>query len=221
MIQERYRMISTMTYKLTRGTVENGIEDGVQRVVNRRSRTPEHFPEFHMEAFRAQPHLRPMELSETLGDSDVSYFEVRVRGGASVGIEVDGESSVLFESYAHIGWLSTSYGYHSDDGRFYWSDNNNAWGGEQNAEYGEPWETFHNRGDDCVIGCGFHHDTYEMFFTKNGKFQGMVDHSLVRARYRAAFALHKHGDRGEINFGSKPFLFDIEEYCYKMEDDDL
>jgi len=58
------------------------------------------------------------------------------------------------------GWRTKSWGYHSDDGKFYSESN-------RGTDYGETYMT----GD--VIGCGGDIQRKNLFFTKNGVHLGM------------------------------------------------
>jgi len=65
-----------------------------------------------------------------------------------------------------------------------------------------------------VVGCGYNCMTNELFFTKDGKFLGLVPfkpHAGVS--YAAAVTLHVIDDRVKLNSGHLPFLFDIYQFC--------
>lgn len=119
------------------------------------------------------------------------------------------------------GWDTHSYGYHSDDGRFFHGSSTNGTqltptaDGEMSSTYGE--------GD--TVGCGFiyppllHHgegNHPRLFFTKNGK---LVGSSVIRDQYFFDHAWFPTVGTDsytpiEMNFGCKgvPFAFDVELY---------
>lgn len=172
--------------------------------------------------YRARPALRPLFVSPT---GPVSYFELRVWGGASVGIEsAESEElsilrTVFRRNQVHLGWINTSYGFHSDDGSFYWSEIEGGRWSEDVLDYSQPWTGVHDAYDDaCVVGCGFHHVDNALFFTKNGKYLGKAPRNIhPRDDYLAAFALDERGNTAQVNFGSSAFEFDIEAHCAQDE----
>jgi len=129
-----------------------------------------------------------------VGQDPVPYFEVRVEGGASVGMA--GEQ-VAVEA-GHVGWQAETFGYHSDDGSF--------WSHGRMAPYGPPYG---ERTD--IIGCGVT-PSRAVFFTKNGRLLGNAVEVATAQTLLPAVALHDRGDQAWVNLGLSPFLFDIEKH---------
>ena len=167
---------------------------------------------YGIQSVRFEDELQPLWFTEDFLGMDLCYFEAHVQGGASVGI-VSIANNELKECYGrgsrkHIGWDGISYGFHSDDGDIFWNDGNDPFGG-RNVTFGTPW------GDSSVIGCGYDRVGSKLFFTVDGQFIGEFNAaSIPKSRYSAAVTLHEYDDSATINFGSAPFLFDIEMYCY-------
>ena len=63
---------------------------------------------------------------------------------------------------------------------------------------------------DDVIGCGLHFRTREIFFTKNGKNLGVAFTEPGHAYYPTV-GLHSQGETVTLNFGSRPFVFPLDE----------
>ena len=176
----------------------------------------------HGVVLRAAEPMYPIE-------DDLAYYEVRVSGssvGVSNGRFYDGTGA------CHLGWRKTSYGYHSDDGSKWRNDkvagprsNGMMINGEKYAESfgGEKGSKVD------VIGCGIDYQRRAIFFTKNGKFQGVAftDIECGSQQLYPTVALHENGDKCHFNFGytlpwvhstssrpdSGPFLFDLPAYA--------
>ena len=163
---------------------------------------------------------------------NVSYFEfVLKRGGASVGLvalQRDNNNHhhgqtihVGPRSHQHVGWQPISYGFHSDDGHFFWHDGSPGvpFGG-QCAAFGPAWST-NDSNQPSTVGCGLDLDSGQIFFTLAGELMN-DDKELPQVErgevYAAAVSLHERGDHGEINFGTQAFCFDIESYMTKRND---
>jgi len=110
----------------------------------------------------------------------------------------------LSESYVSVnrlpGWDPASYGYHGDDGKFFASSGK-----------GKPYGPTFGTGD--VIGCGVDYTHGQMFFTKNGAYLGIAsDHMSTGNPLYPTVGMQSPGSATEVNFGAKPFLYDIDEY---------
>eukprot|EP00667_Euglena_gracilis_P018052 EG_transcript_19140 len=132
---------------------------------------------------------------EAVAAHPVPYFEVKVKGGASVGFVRDAEAAVAGGD--HIGWGSQTCGYHSDDG--------SVWADGSIRTHAAPYGT----GD--VLGCGVT-PSRTVFFTKNGQRLEGVELTVGRHAVLPAVALHDKGDEALVNLGRDPFLFDVEAY---------
>ena len=131
------------------------------------------------------------------------YFEFTVVDGGDRGCIVLGFSDAGFKLSRQPGWEPNSYGYHGDDGRKYHSSG----GGE---EYAPPY----GAGD--TVGAGYHLGKQEIFFTKNGKYLGTA-FTGVRGHLFPTVGLHSNNEHVELNFGQKPFKFDIDSMLAEEE----
>ena len=129
-------------------------------------------------------------------DMEVFYFEFTVLSSGDRGCIVLGFSDPGFKLSRQPGWEPNSYGYHGDDGRKYHSSG----GGE---EYGPQYSV----GD--TVGAGYHLGRQEIFFTKNGKHLGTA-FTGVHGTLLPTVGLHSNDEHVELNFGRKPFKFDID-----------
>jgi len=161
-----------------------------------------------------------------------SYFEATVWGEGSVGIvsiSTDRDRQLYGDrSHHHLGWYGVSYGYHNDDGYIYAS---NEWSIRyRKLQYGPTWgsenvahdiiidgiQAVENDDASSVVGCGYNCSTNDLFFTLDGKFLGLVPFEThAGVTYAAGASLHNIGDRVQMNFGQLPFLFDIDQFCFK------
>eukprot|EP01133_Synstelium_polycarpum_P013713 gene13713-16166_t len=73
-------------------------------------------------------------------------------------------------------------------------------------EISDPWEC-HD-----TIGCGLDFVSKKIFFTKNGILVGRSSSSLSITKLHATIGTISFGDKFSINFGNKPFEFDIKHY---------
>jgi len=141
-------------------------------------------------------------------------------------------------SQLHIGWRGFSYGYHNDDGHVYVPDDGPAttrWSMDIirrnlsyiKLSYGPSWgkhgASVTEDGDkdpSSVVGCGYHSDTQEFFYTLDGRFLGIVPRKLQpKMTYAAAVTLHGPNDRAILNAGLFPFRFDIDRFCFGSKDE--
>lgn len=126
-----------------------------------------------------------------------SYFEVDVihpgtRSITAVGIvEKD-----TYASDKMPGWARESIGYHADDACAF---HNTGWGRQWGKRFGA--------GD--VVGCGIIWDTGEVFYSLNGEFLGVAYRATTSAQYYAAVGFRNALAHVKMNFGAKPFVFDL------------
>eukprot|EP00039_Didymoeca_costata_P030813 m.31484 g.31484 ORF g.31484 m.31484 type:complete len:436 (+) comp8323_c0_seq2:123-1430(+) len=109
------------------------------------------------------------------------------------------------------GWEDKfSYGYHGDDGNAFCCSGTGQ-------KYGPQFTT----GD--VIGCCVNFLDQTCFFTKNGKKLGVAFRNMGRKEGKppeplfACVGLNTQNEEVEANFGSKPFVFDIEGQRRELE----
>ncbi|KAL7716692.1 hypothetical protein QTN25_005985 [Entamoeba marina] len=109
----------------------------------------------------------------------------------------------------HVGWRNGTIGIHSDDGKLF-----------NSSGVGSFLLDTLNKGD--VIGVGWDVKALKIFFTKNGKL--VYTGSSNQIQYYPAIGVEGVGQCVMVNFGDKPFMFDIlsqirnfSEYGKKLE----
>eukprot|EP00656_Telonema_subtile_P011367 TRINITY_DN15602_c0_g1_i2.p1 TRINITY_DN15602_c0_g1~~TRINITY_DN15602_c0_g1_i2.p1 ORF type:complete len:296 (-),score=50.36 TRINITY_DN15602_c0_g1_i2:244-1131(-) len=144
----------------------------------------------------------------------VAYFEVRVIGGASVGVATVGEDGWD----EHIGWRNVGYGYHSDDGSIWRSDSVHTSNGMDGQCYGPAYGKLQTprfllgRPQGDVVGCGMDFVQKHIFFTLNGKLLGIAFEDVEIEGLRQAAALHEKHDALSFNLGAEPFCWNLPEF---------
>ncbi|KAL8293671.1 hypothetical protein RQP46_000372 [Phenoliferia psychrophenolica] len=144
----------------------------------------------------------------------VYYFEVTIENKGHSGYIGIGFSHRTVSLSRLPGWEAFSWGYHGDDGRAFCC-----------LGTGENFGPTFTTGD--VIGCGVdysgaspedtwrhaaadtHKDGGRAFFTKNGDFLGYAFSNLHGKLYPSV-GLRTSGEVVRANFGSEPFVFDID-----------
>ena len=126
----------------------------------------------------------------------VYYYEVFIRDAGERGVIAVGFADFHFRLSRQPGWEPNSYGYHADDGNKF-----------HNSGKGEEYGPSFVQGD--TVGAGIHLENREIFFTKNGKKLGVAFQN-VKATLFPTVGLHSQNEHVEVNFGAKPFQFDIE-----------
>ncbi|KAH7296768.1 hypothetical protein KP509_26G038000 [Ceratopteris richardii] len=134
---------------------------------------------------------RPAPLGRTF-----YYFEVYVRcawinGSISVGF-IDER----IRTRKQVGREPNTYGYHGGNGWLY-----------SGREEGKPFGPVFGRGD--IVGAGIHSASHHIFFTLNGRLVGSFLADITIPLYPSA-SMHNQHERVDVNFGQKPFVFDIE-----------
>ena len=127
----------------------------------------------------------------------IHYFELTLYGMNILSIGVSNPNQYAFGN-EHIGWHKGSIGYHSDDGQIY---NDNGYGEQFGLPYGLSEDENH------IVGCGYDLVKKELFFTKDGV-KNPRTFSLTCPKLFAGFAISDL-NKVEINYGDKPFLFDL------------
>jgi len=103
------------------------------------------------------------------------------------------------------GWRRGSIGYHADDGKLFL-------GRGQGTYLTDPWQV----GD--VVGCGFDFARKRAFFTKNGILLGQYE--IIPKEYLyATLGARSIGEKAMINFGKKPFAFNLLRYQLENYED--
>lgn len=103
------------------------------------------------------------------------------------------------------GWETGSYAYHGDDGLLF----------RQTGIAGNPYGPKY--GTDDVIGCCWNLVDNVVFFTRNGKYLGTAFTNLSGTLYPTVGMQSMNG-RVSANFGTKPYVFDIESYAHQQRD---
>ena len=105
-----------------------------------------------------------------------------------------------------IGWDENSIAYHSDDG---WCYNEKTYGEKLGKAYGMNVITPN------IVGCGFNTKTKEVFFTLNGELLG--EFKKENWIYVCGAIGIKCFTSILINYGDKPFKFDLIKYKNNKE----
>ena len=62
-----------------------------------------------------------------------------------------------------------------------------------------------------ILGCGFNTSNRSCFFTKNGKYIGLAFKDMRKdLAFFPTIGMNSIGEKVEVNFGQKPFLYNIE-----------
>lgn len=128
----------------------------------------------------------------------IYYFEVKVISKGRDGYMGIGVCAQGVNMNRLPGWDKQSYGYHGDDGHSFCSSGT-----------GKPYGPTFTTGD--VIGCCINLIDNTCFYTKNGVNLGIAFRDLPANLYPTV-GLQTPGEVVEANFGSTPFIFDIEDY---------
>ncbi|KAI8467332.1 MAG: SPRY-domain-containing protein [Monoraphidium minutum] len=126
------------------------------------------------------------------------YFEATVLDGGELGKIGVGFTPKDVKLTRQPGWEPGSYGYHGDDGMRYAASG-------KGEEYGPRFGV----GD--TVGAGLHLGRNEIFFTKNGnKLRTAFTNVRGAAGLIPTVGLHSRNESVALNFGAKPFRFDLE-----------
>eukprot|EP00250_Pteridium_aquilinum_P024567 c29258_g1_i1 orf=64-1431(+) len=124
------------------------------------------------------------------------YFEIYIKDKGNRATISIGFTNENVKSSRQVGWEPNTCGYHGDDGFLYH--------GHGRGELFGP--RFHT-GD--TVGAGINYASQEIFFTLNGKLVGSR-HKDVKIPLYPSVGLHSPNERVDINFGQRPFVFNIE-----------
>ncbi|KHN32477.1 ran-binding protein M homolog isoform X2 [Glycine soja] len=127
------------------------------------------------------------------------YFEIHVKDAGVKGQIAIGFTSETFKMRRQPGWEANSCGYHGDDGLLY----------RGHGKGGEPFGPTYTSGD--VVGAGINYAAQEFFFTKNGHVVGSV-YKDMKGPLFPTVAVHSQNEEVHVNFGQKPFTFDLKEF---------
>lgn len=131
----------------------------------------------------------------------IFYFEVEIlsRGkSGEIGIGFQKEEVELGKL---PGWELNSWGYHGDDGQSF-----------HERQHGEPYGPTFTTGD--IVGCCLNFGINEVFFTKNGANIGKAFSDICnKGPLWPVVGLKTLGEHVRVNFGARPFKFDIAHYA--------
>ena len=127
------------------------------------------------------------------------YFEIHVKDAGVKGQIAIGFTCETFKMRRQPGWEANSCGYHGDDGLLY----------RGHCKGGEPFGPTYTSGD--VVGAGINYAAQEFFFTKNGQVVGSV-YKDMKGPLFPTIAVHSQNEEVHVNFGQKPFTFDLKEF---------
>jgi len=126
----------------------------------------------------------------------IYYFEVTVMSRGKEGLIGIGFSSINTSLNRLPGWENNSWAYHGDDGfSFACTASGKA--------YGPRFASMD------VIGCGVNFKKGTAFFTKNGIFLGDAFSNITSDKLYPSVGMKKPGEHLSVNFGRRPFVFDI------------
>lgn len=109
------------------------------------------------------------------------------------------------------GWKPNSLGYHGDDGNLYLG------AGLPASPHKKQAQPFAN-GD--VVGCGYDPMNGQVFWTVNGALIAHCASDVPTRQYYPCVALRGQATSVELNFGSKPFRFELSSWQPKAESDE-
>ena len=58
-----------------------------------------------------------------------------------------------------------------------------------------------------IVGCGLNVNDMSVFFTRNGKYLGVAQHSLPEMKWYPTIGLHSKYEMVQVNFGQEKFAF--------------
>eukprot|EP01132_Coremiostelium_polycephalum_P007435 gene7435-9137_t len=128
----------------------------------------------------------------------IFYFEITVISKGREGYIGVGVCTSAMPLTRLPGWEKNSYGYHGDDGNIFK-------GSGSGRTYGPTYTT----GD--VVGCCINFVQNTLFFTKNGVPLGEAANDIKGLNLYPCIGLRTPGESIEVNFGQRPFTFDIEQ----------
>lgn len=128
----------------------------------------------------------------------VYYFEIFVKDAGTKGQIAIGFTTENFKMRRQPGWEANSCGYHGDDGQLY-----------RSQAKGDAFGPTYTTGD--VVGGGINYASQEFFFTKNGAEVGRT-YKEMKVPLFPTIAVHSQNEEVHVNFGQKPFAFDLKEF---------
>ncbi|RMZ76045.1 hypothetical protein DV737_g4992, partial [Chaetothyriales sp. CBS 132003] len=153
-----------------------------------------------------------MEAASVRADQPMSpacgiyYFEVTISTKNKDSAIAVGFSTAEASLERLPGWESHSWGYHGDDGKLFSGEH-------ASKSHGPPFSAAD------VVGCGINFNTGQAFFTRNGTELDVGFHDLKHVRAFPTVGMKKYsGTSVSVNFGQRPFVFNIDEKMAREED---
>ena len=135
----------------------------------------------------------------------VFYFEVTINSKSKDSAIAVGFSTAQASLERLPGWETHSWGYHGDDGKMFSGEH-------AGRNYGPTFSA------NDVVGCGINFNTGHAFFTMNGRDLDVCFRELKDVRPFPTVGMKKYsGASVSVNFGQRPFVFDIEEKMLREE----
>jgi hypothetical protein len=151
----------------------------------------------------------------TLLQSNVYYYEVTIKDNININYTWSTQCiSVGFANKntpinSHVGWYNNSIGFHSDDGTI---QINAAEQDSNSKQISRKWKV----GDTVGAGLIYRNKTIvQPFFTLNGKIIYMKNDLVKMSMPYFPCIGYDYPNSIEVNFSTKPFLFNIEEIITK------
>lgn len=132
----------------------------------------------------------------------VYYYELKVLNAGQSGAIAIGFAPGNFKLGRQPGWEAGSFGYHGDDGK--------KFGGSSTGR-GNNYGPLFSYGD--IVGAAIDLNKCQIFFTKNGEKLKTAFENVQAAGMFPTVGLHSPEEKIEVNFGRRPFAFDIERWC--------
>ncbi|KAG2398306.1 Ran-binding protein [Vigna angularis] len=133
----------------------------------------------------------------------IYYFEIHVKDAGVKGQISIGFTSETFKMRRQPGSVTHSLTHSLTDPLLHFFNPN------PNPNPGEAFGPTYTSGD--VVGAGINYAAQEFFFTKNGQVVGSVYKDLKGPLF-PTIAVHSQNEEVHVNFGQKPFTFDLKEF---------
>ena len=135
----------------------------------------------------------------------IYYFEVTITSKSKDTAIAIGFSTADASLERLPGWETHSWGYHGDDGKVFVGEH-----------AGRPYGPMFSAND--VVGCGLNFRSGHAFFTLNGRDLDVCFRDLKDVRPYPTVGMKKYsGASVSVNFGQRPFVFDIDDKMMREE----
>ncbi|KAL8929810.1 MAG: hypothetical protein Q9208_000954 [Pyrenodesmia sp. 3 TL-2023] len=141
------------------------------------------------------------------------YFEMSILKSGPLDIMGIGLCRPGTDTSGMPGWHPSSWGYHGDDGRKF--HNGEGMEYHKHDRGGFEYSATYHAND--IVGCGINRQTGKVFFTKNGVYLGIAFRNVTGILY-PMIAFGEEEAQITVNFGTKPFQYDISRHPWGSED---